>query len=546
MILAGPVDAESNKELMGFGLFSHAVYDEVDGSFLSCVKYSHYWSDKTNDRGFKVGRTFGYFLAASTTLATLICILVQCFNKHGKTCLWTVMKWSYAFAFASQFLTFSIWASDICDNFDGESYQCTFGSNGVGAIANLLFLLGMAIATFNSQPPRNPVFRLWNIIPTEYETDKADTDEDQSDGTENKRHLKTILAESGSEDNDDRFESVSLFGGRSARGARSISQGSTGSGKSPAPTNDTSNSSKWSGVEDSVEYSSASKSKKNGSVKTSRTANTEATVASDDSWSFRKSKHSKNKSEKSGSIKTSRTANTEASTAKTPCTSNDSYRKLKHSKNESEKRTVFQGSSNKISKDPYHVHSLADEMTLADTLAPDEMTLADEMSVEVSHRDDGSKRSETSGSKKEANTTRSVRSRGDSTRGSLRHGQSIRSSRDEGSIGSKRLTLKKSEYSEGDVSFVTRLGASITLGSGGMRISESIIGNKLEIVDEYPLAMSVDGKIFPPPDADGTDIVKVRTEYCPEGSKTVKEVTHTDGSRTVTTVIDPTTPPIED
>ena len=64
------------------------------------------------------------------------------------------------------------------------------------------------------------------------------------------------------------------------------------------------------------------------------------------------------------------------------------------------------------------------------------------------------------------------------------------------------------------------------------------MGNKLEIIDEYP-STPIDGEIIPPPDADGTDIVKVRTEYCPEGRKTIKDISRSDGSRIVTTVIDP-------
>ena len=37
---------------------------------------------------------------------------------------------------------------------------------------------------------------------------------------------------------------------------------------------------------------------------------------------------------------------------------------------------------------------------------------------------------------------------------------------------------------------------------------------------------------------EGTELVKVRTEYGPKGIKTIKNVTHCDGSRTVTTTID--------
>ena len=220
MILAGPVGS-SKQDLQGFGLFQHAVYDDADGSFLSCVKYSQYWAEQTNDAAFIVARAFGALTAAFATLATLICILVQCFNKHGKTCLWTIMKWSYVLSFVCQFVTFCITGSQICDNFQGEESKCSLGSNSVAAIFNLLFLLGMAIATCNSQPPRNPVFRLWNVIPTEYETDKVETDDDQSADIENPKHLRRVLEENDSDE--DRMDSVSLFGANrsvSTRGSR--------------------------------------------------------------------------------------------------------------------------------------------------------------------------------------------------------------------------------------------------------------------------------------------------------------------------------------
>ena len=58
------------------------------------------------------------------------------------------MKWAYALAFVSQVLMFAVWFAEMCD----ES-QCKFGSNGVAAVLNTVFLFGMAIASFNSLPP---------------------------------------------------------------------------------------------------------------------------------------------------------------------------------------------------------------------------------------------------------------------------------------------------------------------------------------------------------------------------------------------------------
>ena len=65
--------------------------------------------------------------------------------------------------------------------------------------------------------------------------------------------------------------------------------------------------------------------------------------------------------------------------------------------------------------------------------------------------------------------------------------------------------------------------------------------NRTVIVEEYSAPStgnSKHGDVATPSNPDGTELVKVRTEYGLKGTKTIKDVTHCDGSRTVTTTID--------
>jgi hypothetical protein len=162
---------ESSDLKQGFGFFSTATYDIDNGDFLGCVDFSNYWQAETNDTGFTSSRAFAGLLGAFITLATFICILVQCFNRHGKSCLWSVMKWSYMAAFLCQGACFLLWRSDLCSEFEDQVSQCSFGSDGIASIFNCALLFGMVIATFNSSPPRNPVFRCWHATESDFETD---------------------------------------------------------------------------------------------------------------------------------------------------------------------------------------------------------------------------------------------------------------------------------------------------------------------------------------------------------------------------------------
>jgi hypothetical protein len=190
--LSGPAD-DSRSELEGYGLFKRAIYDNEDGSFLGCINYSQFWLDEINDKAFMVARICGIFSAALTTLAFICCVLVMLFTKHGKSCWWGIMRMSYFFALLSQVFTYSVWATKICQEFNGEETQCLAGANGVVGSFNVMVLLALTIFSCIVPAPCHPMFRLWYSRDPEkgpYDTDEMDEDltriaeEQSSDDTE--------------------------------------------------------------------------------------------------------------------------------------------------------------------------------------------------------------------------------------------------------------------------------------------------------------------------------------------------------------------------
>jgi hypothetical protein len=96
-------------------------------------------------------------------------------------------------------------------------------------------------ASFNSLP-RNPVFRCWNVVSTEYETDKLDTDDSNSDHSydeENPDVMKSRGRHHDDTDNEDDYyqrssaESISLFGGSRTKSVPSRREGAVRSGTGP-------------------------------------------------------------------------------------------------------------------------------------------------------------------------------------------------------------------------------------------------------------------------------------------------------------------------
>jgi len=187
-----------------YGLFKRAAYDSE--GFIGCVDYSSNFMSDTNDLYFKVARTAGLTMVMFGTIASIICLFIQCLSKAGKSKLWTIMQLTFLLSFLSQTAISTIYTTELCAAAD----KCNIGATGIQAVCNTFFLFIMVVATMCSLPPRNPVFRLWYELP-EYDTDKGsfDTEEDVEEGAKEVR---------------DTDESVSLFGGS----VRSLKKKSSG------------------------------------------------------------------------------------------------------------------------------------------------------------------------------------------------------------------------------------------------------------------------------------------------------------------------------
>ena len=111
----------------------------------------------------------------------------------------------------------------------------------------------------------------------------------------------------------------------------------------------------------------------------------------------------------------------------------------------------------------------------------------------------------------------------------------------DGSVKSKgtRESSSIDTGSSASTFLIQQLAETVVLGNGGVRKEKTTIGKTMKIVDEYPAP--VESRSRRKDKYSGAPIVKVRTEYCPEGRKTVMDEVRPDGSRVVTTLIDPLT-----
>jgi len=118
---------------------------------------------------------------------------------------------------------YSVFASNLCttDTNDHDSSgmyvssgspKCLPGQSGMLGIFNFVLLLLMVIATFNSLPPRNPVFQCWGA------DSELDDDESEDGSTSEEDSVMRAFKSLGGADGD---ESVSLFeGSRVSRRSR--------------------------------------------------------------------------------------------------------------------------------------------------------------------------------------------------------------------------------------------------------------------------------------------------------------------------------------
>ncbi len=451
------VGYENQDEIQSIGAFTVAIYDPQtrgNNNFLGCVKPSQFWQEETSyDVGFTTIRVACAFMLAFTIVATLICVCLQCFNKHGKSHLWGIMRICYIGAAISQAAMYSVFASDMCkddyDEEDDDSFKgfllfnlgdkkCAPGQTGILGMVNFALLVGMVVASFNSLPPRNPVFQCWGgDIDWDEESEDGSTSEEDSD-------LQRMKSMESADD------SVSLFSSRKSR------KSFRASGKDEAESVAEKGFSGHSVASKSIASVVSKKEKyalaEEGSVKSKQSKPVEIDEMTVGSKSTAKSK------------------------SKIPGIGKFFQKK------KSETTDIESVASTKKS---------ATKLQTVDEIKP------------------------------ESNITSEGSQLGDILNTMSSAGLNTMSSALSCSSGA---TLEITN-------FVIQLIEMTELEAGGRRVKMADNDNEVEIIDEYPKVPG--GEIV----SSDSDVAVVRTEFYDLGSRTIKTITHKDGSKTIVTTI---------
>ena len=439
------VGFENQDEVESFGAFNVAIYDpqsRASNNFLGCVRPSQYWQEETSyDLGFTVLKIASSFMLAFTFLASIICICVQCFSKHGKTRLWGLMRFAYIGAAASQGVMYTVFISDLCqedeDSDDDSEFagflsfnlgdkKCSPGQSGILGVINFALLFGMVIATFVSMPPRNPVFQCWggDIEWDDEDSEEGDTSEEDSDRV-------------------DVDDSVSLFDRKSLKSMMSV-------------------------LSDDA-ASAAEKGLDTKSVSSKSKKSTKSVPSADEKY------------------------------------------------------------------------KVVEETTDGASAKASEKEVEGVVEAVVETVESGPSAAQSENSKKRFSAFASLFRRNKATdKYAVNEEQQIITS--EGSLlGRTGLNTMSSAMSSANsacsgatieiTNFVIQLIEMTELEKGGRRVKISNDDNQVEIVDEYP---KVPGGVIKTSDS---DVAQVRTEFYDLGSRTIKTITHKDGSKTVMTTI---------
>lgn len=480
----------NQNNFQGLGIFKTSIYAEAQtgsndlGEFLGCVNYSQFWEGQTDDLGFAASRFAGGFLLGFTTLATILNICLQCFSKHGKSSLWNLMRVCYLLALVSQGIMYAIFGSDMCTDLD-STQTCWPGRNGIAGVLNFVLLFGMVITTCASFPPRNPVFQCWGS-----QEDYGDEDEEDSTDEEDGDMKKFKSLGAGKGDYDDASslgDAVSLFGGsRMSRKSKKSSYQQQSSVKSIMKEEEISVAEKGLSVSGSTK---SHKSKASISI-----AGAEKYLVNTET----------------GSVANKSIPNSTSLMSRISTVSNASRKSKSESVVEPEPFLVTEEDS---------VHGKSSVVT-----SKSNRSSKSNASQILKKLIPGAKKNLVT--KKEPNDNASI----SSSKSNRSHRSSQSKAAMVNSTGSVASAL--SNNTEEMANFVEQLVEMTELSDGGRRVKTDEQDRQIELVDEYPAKVNGEIELNP-----SSDLVKIRTEYYDLGSRTVKEITHSDGSRTVITTI---------
>jgi hypothetical protein len=142
----------SENRKVGLGLFSKAVYS-IDGDLLGCVRYIN----NDFDYMFVIGRALGIITVTFSTFTVVIICLTIFFKPKLSPVLWSLARLLPVCSTLSQIFTFMVLGSEQCDE-EG----CSLSGTGVAAVLNVFVLSILSVMANLVSAPTNPWFVWWS------------------------------------------------------------------------------------------------------------------------------------------------------------------------------------------------------------------------------------------------------------------------------------------------------------------------------------------------------------------------------------------------
>ena len=141
----------NSDEDMEMGLFSRSVYD-TNGDLLGCVSYTNQGTDFIDDM-FKVGRAFAIIAALCSSVVLLFVCSSILFSPRGCEVLWSAAGFYSAAGTVGQMFSFFVLNSQHCQSTD---HTCSLSAVGKLAVVNVLLMAGLSVKLFWDTAPTRP------------------------------------------------------------------------------------------------------------------------------------------------------------------------------------------------------------------------------------------------------------------------------------------------------------------------------------------------------------------------------------------------------
>lgn len=150
--------ANENTENAVVGLFSQAVFD-TDGRKLGCVKYTN---KDAFDTLFRTGRAFGVLACLGCCTAFIFLAVSVLVHPQKTKWIWKAAQYIIIFSTVFQMFTFFTLGS----NFVCSQYDCSLAGQGILSIINSILLVGLSVYLYLEDAPTQPWLTRWEATPT--------------------------------------------------------------------------------------------------------------------------------------------------------------------------------------------------------------------------------------------------------------------------------------------------------------------------------------------------------------------------------------------